>query len=396
MTPTGLSGAATVARFEVATAARIVFGAGATAEVGGMAREFGRRALVVTGSRPERARVMTDSLKAAGVSWETFSVPGEPSTLHVASGVARARLRGFDLVIGFGGGSAIDAAKAIAGLLTNERDLFDYLEVVGRGQPMTRPAAPWIAVPTTAGAGAEVTRNAVLTSREHKVKASLRSPALLARIALVDPELTRSLPPAITASTGLDALTQLIEPFVSARANPVTDLLCRDGIQRVARSIRRAFEQGNDAAARADMSLAALFGGLALANAGLGAVHGLAAPIGGSHPAPHGAVCAALLPQVMVANLRALRERAPESPALERYRIVAQHLTGNDHARAEDGIASVRELVGALGIPSLRAHDLKPELFPALAEQASAANSMKSNPIALTHSELLGVLEAAW
>lgn len=383
-------------RFEFATATRVLFGAGTAAEIGPLARGFGRRALVVTGSRPERASRLMAGLREAGVTSDTFAVPGEPTTLHVAAGVARARLHGYDVVIGVGGGSAIDTAKAIAGLLTNDRDLFDYLEVVGRGQAMTQPAAPWIAVPTTAGAGAEVTRNAVLTSKEHRVKASLRSPHLLARVAVVDPELARDLPPAITAATGLDALTQLIEPLVSVRANPLIDALCRDGLRRVARSLRRACTAGDDLQARTDLAYGALLGGLALANAGLGAVHGLAAPLGGRHPAPHGAVCAALLAPAIETNLRALRDRAPDSPALRRYEEVARELTGRPEATMAEGCQWIRDLTRDLGIPTLKAYGVTSADFPELVDQARQASSMKANPIVLTDDEIRAILEAAW
>lgn len=382
-------------RFEFATATRLIFGAGAARNLGEIARDLGRRALVVTGAHPDRARPILDALLHAGLTAETFPVPGEPTTLHLAAGVARARLKGFDVVLGVGGGSAIDAAKAIAGLLTNDRDLFDYLEVIGRGQPMTRPAAPWIAVPTTAGAGAEVTRNAVITSKEHKLKASLRSPHLLARVAVVDPELTLDLPPAVTAATGLDALTQLIEPLVSHRANPMTDALARDGIRRIAQSLRVAVTDGHRIEARTDLALAALYGGLALANAGLGAVHGLAAPIGGSFPAPHGAVCAALLPHAMTVNLAALRARTPQSPSLARFDLVARELTGRPDARADDGVAWVHALVRELGIPPLRTYGLTPAHFPELTIQAGAASSMKANPIPLTPGEITAILEGS-
>ena len=212
-------------------------------------------------------------------------------------------------------------------------ELLDYVEIIGRGQALTKPSAPFIAIPTTAGTGSEVTRNAVLASPEHRVKVSLRSPLMLARVALVDPELTYDLPPALTASTGLDALTQLIEPFVCLRANPMTDGLCVEGMRRAARSLRVAFTDGQNKSAREDMAVASLFGGLALANAGLGAVHGFAGPIGGMFPAPHGAVCAALLPHVMTANIRALRQRAPGSEALRRYDKVARLLTGSTQQR---------------------------------------------------------------
>src|SRR5205807_1153012 len=173
---------------------------------------------------------------------------------------------------------------------------------------------------------------------EHHVKVSLRSPLMLPKVALVDPQLTYDLPAELTASTGLDALTQLIEPYVSCKANPLTDSICAEGIRRAARSLRPAFDNGTDKSAREDMALASLFGGLALANAGLGAVHGFAAPIGGMFPAPHGAVCAALLPQVMEVNLRALRQRAPQSEALARFVEIARILTGRAEADANDGV----------------------------------------------------------
>jgi alcohol dehydrogenase class IV len=300
-------------------------------------------------------------------------------------------------VIGFGGGSAIDAAKAIAGLATNSGELMDYLEIIGRGRPLMKPALPWIAIPTTSGAGTEVTRNAVIISTENRVKVSLRSALLLPRLAIVDPELTRDLPPGITAATGLDALTQLIEPYVCTRANPMTDGLCLEGMGRVARSLRRAFENGAaDGAAREDMALAALFGGLALANAGLGAVHGFAAPIGGLFPqAPHGAVCAALLPHVMRVNLRASRERDPGSAALRRYDQVARIVTGSDKASADDGVEWVTDLCAALRIPRLGFHGITAADIPLLVQNGSRASSMKPNPILLTSDELAGILNAA-
>jgi alcohol dehydrogenase class IV len=296
--------------FEFATASRIVFGAGTFKQAGTIAKAFGRSALVVVGKTAARAEPLVAQLEAAGVATELFRVESEPTTFHIRAGIERFREALCDLVVAFGGGSVLDAAKAIAGVATQPGELMDHLEVVGRGLPLTNPSLPVVAIPTTAGTGAEVTRNAVLASPEHRVKASLRSPHLLPRVALVDPELTLNLPPGLTASTGMDALTQLIEPYVSVRANAMTDAVCVEGMRRAARSLRRAFEQGNEAAAREDMALASLFGGLALANAGLGAVHGFAAPVGGMFPAPHGAVCAALLPGVMAANVRALRLRA--------------------------------------------------------------------------------------
>jgi alcohol dehydrogenase class IV len=377
-------------RFEFATATRIVFGPGAVREVAPAAKEMGRRALVVTGVSLALAAPVIEELKAA-----VFTVEGEPTIDLVRRGVETARSEGVEVVIGFGGGSAIDAGKAISALAANGGDPLDYLEVIGKGQPLRRPSLPFIAVPTTAGTGAEVTRNAVLASPERRVKASLRSPLMLARLAVVDPELTLDLPPAVTASTGLDALTQLIEPYVSAWANPMADAFCVEGMRRAAGALARAYGDGADRSARSDMSLASLLGGLALANAGLGAVHGFAAPIGGMFDAPHGAVCAALLPHVMAANLRALGERAPASEALARYDAVARILTGRPNAAAADGVEWVARLCGELRIPRLAAYGIAEGDVAALVENAAQASSMKANPVALSAGELREILEKA-
>jgi alcohol dehydrogenase class IV len=382
-------------RFEFATASRILFGPGVSREVAPLAKESGRRVLVVTGRSTQRAHPLLKSLADHGLACATFVIPGEPTTDSVSAGVQAARNERCDLIIGIGGGSAIDAGKAIAALLTNPGALQDYLEVIGRGQQLTLPGVPFIAVPTTAGTGAEVTRNAVLASPAHGLKVSLRSPFLLPKLAVVDPDLTRDLPPDITASTGLDALTQLIEPYVCLRAQPLTDALCLEGMRRVSRSLRCACAQGGDMGAREDMALASLFSGLALANAGLGAVHGFAAPIGGGFPAPHGAVCAALLPHVMEINLRALRQRAPRSEALPRYDAVACILTGRDDASANDGVNWVRDLCASLKVAPLRVYGVKAEDVQPLCAKAEVASSMKANPIALTADELREVLERA-
>jgi alcohol dehydrogenase class IV len=250
-------------------------------------------------------------------------------------------------------------------------------------------------MPTTAGTGAEVTRNAVLASPAHRVKVSLRSPLMLPRLAIVDPALTYSLPPEVTASTGLDALTQVMEPYLSNKANPLTDAICREGLRCAARSLRRAYEQGDAPAAREDMALVSLFGGLALANAKLGAVHGFAGPLGGMFPGPHGAICARLLPHVMAINVRALQERAPQSAALRRYDEVAQILTGDARASAEAGVAWVQALCQALNVPPLATYGLAEESFPNLIDKASVASSMQGNPIKLTLEEMEEILRRA-
>lgn len=381
--------------FEFVTAGRILFGEGRLAEVGTLAAGLGRRALVVMGRAVERAAPLFARLDEAGVAHEIFTVAHEPTVELALDGTRRARDLGCDLVIGFGGGSALDTAKAIAALLTNPGDPFDYLEVVGRGAALTRPAAPTIAIPTTAGTGSEVTRNAVLAVPAQRVKVSLRSPLMLPAIALIDPELTYSLPPDVTAYTGLDALTQVIEPFVTPAANPLTDAVCREGIRRAGRALRRAVRQGDDRAARADMAFVALCGGLALANARLGAVHGFAGPFGGMFDAPHGAVCAALLPHVMAANVAALRARSPGHPALGRYDEVARLLTGDEHATADAGVTWVRDLVAELGVPGLAIYGLDEAAFDVLISAAQRASSMKGNPIALTDDELRAILQQA-
>lgn len=382
-------------RFEFTTAGRIVFGAGTLQQAGSLARSLGRHAFVVTGRNPARVEPLLRQLAAESVAHTCFSVVGEPTTHAVTAAAARARSAGCDFVIGFGGGSALDAAKAVAALLTNPGDLLDYLEVVGRAQPLARPAAPCLAIPTTAGTGAEVTRNAVLASPAHRCKASLRDVSMLPRIALVDPDLSRDLPPALTAATGLDALTQLIEPYVSCRANPMTDTLCVGALPLAARSLRRACEDGRNEVARADLAYASLRSGQALANAGLGIVHGFAAPLGGMFPAPHGAVCAALLPHAMAANLAAARSRQPSGHTVRRYDEVARLLTGRPHATADDGVAWVRDLVTALAIPRLATYGVSPAAIPLVVEKAAAASSTKGNPLPLTPTELTALLSAA-
>ncbi len=382
-------------KFEFATATRIVFGAGAIAQVGANLKTNRRRALVVTGRNPHRVEKLLANLSAGAIGITMFSVEGEPEIGRVETAVALAKKEKCDFVISLGGGSVIDAGKAIAAMLTNEGELLDYLEIIGRGQTLKKRCAPFIAIPTTAGTGAEVTRNAVLASAEHKVKVSLRSPLMLPSVAIVDPELTYELPPALTASTGLDALTQLIEPYVCLRANPMTDGFCAEGIQRAARSLREAVFNGQNKSAREDMAVASLLGGLALANAGLGAVHGFAGPIGGMFPAPHGAVCAALLPHVMIANLRALQQRDVNNFALGRYQKVAALLTGDPQATADDGVEWVQALVADMPLVRLGTYGIREEHIDDVVAKAANASSMKANPIGLTPDELAQILREA-
>jgi alcohol dehydrogenase class IV len=383
------------ARFEFATAQRIVFGPGTRSGLPALASGFGRRVFCVCGANPQRHAALLESLRAAVDAVEIFAVPGEPTVALVEEGVRRLHAAGCTVVVAIGGGSAIDAGKAIAALAANPGEALDYLEIVGRGKTLPCAPLPFIAVPTTAGTGAEATRNAVLSVPESRVKVSLRSVAMLPCVALVDPELALGLPAAVTAATGMDALTQLIEPYLSYRANPVTDALCRDGIGRVACALPRAVAQPGDLAARSDLALGALYSGMALANAGLGAVHGFAGPLGGAFAAPHGAVCAALLGPVLRANLAALRARASGHPALARMTEVACWLTGDAAATADAAARFCAELSRRLAIPGLGAWGVGSADVPSLVEKAAAASSMKGNPLALTTAELTAALESA-
>lgn len=376
--------------FTFATAGRIVVGSGTSEQVPGIARGFGSRVFVVRGRHTDPAGTAPAALpdEAPAFRWS-----GEPTVDGVRDAMAAAREARPDVVVAWGGGSVIDLAKSVAILLRGDGDVLDHLEVVGHGMPLPATSVPVVAVPTTAGTGAEVTANSPILSPEHGVKASLRSPAMLPAVAVVDPALTVTCPPAVTASSGLDALTQCLEPFVTPKANPLTDALAREGLVRAGRSLGAAFLNGDDLDARTDMSLTALLSGMALANSKLGAVHGLAAPLGGVLGAPHGEVCAAVLAATTEVNVRALRRRDPSSPALDRYREAARLLTSNPSADVEDGVSWIAETVARLQVRPLAALGLRPDDHGAVADAALAASSMAGNPVQLTRDEVLEILD---
>jgi alcohol dehydrogenase class IV len=394
---------ASVRPFEFSLGTRIVFGRGRFERIGTLGAELGRAALVVTNADREGKQGLQERLDslagASGLALATLWIEGEPEIEDVDRGVELARQAGCDLVIGLGGGSAIDAAKAVAGLLANGGACLDYMEVIGRGLPIRKAAVPWIAAPTTAGTGAEVTRNAVIGSRARAYKASIRSPLLLPRVALVDPELCVGLPRDVTARTGIDALTQCIESYTSNGAGPLTDALALRGVELAGRWLRRACERGHDLDAREAMSLTALISGITLSHAGLGAVHGIAAPAGARFPAPHGAVCAALLPRVMRANIDEARKADPRHPVLERYATIGRALAGDAALGAEEaveaGAARAADLARDLGIPGLAAFGLAEEAIPGIVEMALRASSMKYNPVRLSPETLAEVLRRA-
>ena len=383
--------------FEFMTSGRIIFGAGALAQIGALAKDMSARKqiFITTGGSAGRAEPLVALLSEAGLGATVYPVRGEPTVETVLKGVDALKEAGADVVIGFGGGSALDTGKAVAALASNPGDPFDYLEIVGKALPLKAPPLPFIAVPTTAGTGSEATRNSTLAVPEQRVKVSLRSPMMLPRIALLDPQLAVSVPPEVTASEGMDAITQVIEPLVSSKANAMTDALCREGIMRGARSLRRAYSYPDDLKAREDMALTALFSGMALANAGLGAVHGFAGPLGGMYPIAHGVICARLLPIVMEVNIRALRLRQPESAVLTRYDEVARLVTGDVNAKADDGVAWAYALREALAIPALGGFGIVPDDYADIVAKAGRANSMKGNPLPLTDEELTEIIDKA-
>lgn len=391
--------------FEFATPERVVFGPGVVSKAGTLAASLanpvhpadraGTPVLLVTGRDPRRADPVRESLRRAGLAWIEFAVNGEPTIAEAQAGAQRAIDSGAACIVSCGGGAVIDAGKAISALATHPGDPLRFLEIIGQALPLQNAPLPFMAVPTTAGTGAEATRNAVLTSPEHSLKVSLRSPLMVPKVALIDPELALDLPPDLTACTGLDALTQLLEPWVGSKANGLTDACCREGLPRMARSLSRAMADGHDLEARSDLAFGAFLSGLALAHSGLGAVHGLAGPIGGRFRAPHGAVCAALLGPVWRANVAALRAIHPDQPALERYRQAAGWLTGFPGASIDEGHRWITESVAGWPVPRLSRYGISATDFPALIQAAQASSSMKGNPIRLPDAVLGEALSEA-
>ncbi len=381
--------------FAIARLPRIVFGAGTVSRVAGETRAFGRRALVVTGARWFRASphwaALRRGLEERGVAWEVLGVDGEPSPEGVDAAVAENRDRGIDVVLGIGGGSALDAAKAVAGLLPHGNSVMDHLEGVGRGIPYRGPSLPLIAVPTTAGTGSEATRNAVLGRRGRGgFKKSFRDEALVARVAIVDPALLESCSPALIAADGMDAFTQLLESYVSTRANPFTDALAWSGLEAFSGGFLAAWER-KDPDSLARTAYASLISGITLAQAGLGSVHGLASPLGAAFPIPHGVVCGTLVAEATEVNLRALAARDPRNPAVRKYARVGALLTG---APLDDAPAALveclREWVERLSLPRLGAYGMTPADIGGMVRQSGGG--MKTNPLVLQDAEAAEIL----
>jgi len=375
--------------FAITAPGRILFGRGEAARAVGLIAAFGLRGVVVHGAQPARAVWLIDGLRAAGADVLALPCPGEPTLAVLEAALDATRGQGAQWVVSLGGGAAIDLGKALAGLAPGATPPMDHLEVVGRGLPLSAPPLPFIAIPTTSGTGAEATKNAVIGLPDHGRKVSLRDDWMLARLAIVDPALTDGCPRGITLASGLDALTQVIEPFVCSRATPFTDALTRPAIPRGLRALMRLM-QGEDARARDDLAWVSLCGGLALANSGLGAVHGLAGVIGGMIPAAHGAICGALLGPVLAIN----RHRAP---ADRRARLdeVCGGLAAAFAATPDTAPAALGRWAAAAGLPTLAGLGLDPADHPVVAAAAATSSSMKANPAALSTADLVEVLRRA-
>ncbi|MDO9545231.1 MAG: iron-containing alcohol dehydrogenase [Pelolinea sp.] len=383
-------------KFNFTTANRIIFGEGTISSLKEIVECYGKKVLIIKGKEKPDPAYFFSICKESNLEWVEFIVFNEPNIETINRAVEVGRKENCEFVIGFGGGSVIDTGKAVAALLNNEGSLLDYLEVVGKGNPLKNRSKPYIAIPTTAGTGSEVTTNAVIAVEEKKVKVSMRNAFLLPDVAIVDPELTYEVPKNITASTGMDALTQVLEPYVSRNHNQMVDLFCREGIPIGSSYLLRAWKDGSDSEARRKMAWVSLLGGLALANAKLGAVHGFAGPIGGMFHVPHGSVCAALLPSVFFVNVKALSNRGNNMEIISRYSDIAKWITGNEDANISEGVEWLKDLAKKINIPRLSELGIKKTDFPAIIEKSKNSSSMKGNPILLTDNELEEILELSY
>ncbi|NMC52680.1 MAG: iron-containing alcohol dehydrogenase [Chloroflexi bacterium] len=378
--------------FSLLTPAKIIFGDGSADQIAPILKSWDCPVLFVTSAHHPSLNQVKESLTAAGVEHYVESVHGEPTIRKVEELTKFAKDHHCGAVLAMGGGSVLDSGKAVSAMINNPGNIMDYLEVVGAGKPLQNPAVNMLAVPTTAGTGSEVTKNAVILVEDKHVKVSLRSDWMVPTVALIDPLLTISLPPEITASTGMDALTQVIEPYVSCKANTMTDLFCEAGIQAASQSLLAAYQNGGDHEARRKMAWASLLGGLSLANAGLGAVHGFAAVLGGMYDAPHGSICARLLPIVFETNARVLAAAGNQQSYLKRFEQVARWLAGHESATIKDGVDFLEMLAAAMDIPYLSEFGVCGEDIPEIVEKARKASSMKGNPIVLNDTTLSEIM----
>ena len=376
--------------FAFATAGMIRFGRGEAVRAVPALAALGRRVLLVTGATPARADWLKDALDADGVAVTVYSVGKEPDVALIEAGVAMAQAAQVDAVISVGGGAVVDAGKAIAALTPATRPMLDHLEVVGKGLPLEARPLPFAALPTTAGTGAEVTKNAVIAVPDAQRKVSLRDPRMLPVLAVVDPALTDHCPRGVTLASGLDAVTQVIEPYLSSKANPLTDAICRDAIPKGLVALRQIMA-AEDPEARDALAWVSLCGGLALANSGLGVVHGLAGPLGGLSNAAHGAICGALLPHGMRTNAA-----AGEDPVLQSRIAEVQGWIAQAFGVAPDAAFDVlHDWSRSAGLPGLDALGISDAARAQAARDAVSSSSMKANPVALSEAQLSELMERA-
>lgn len=385
--------------FAITSLPRIVFGPGSFAQVPGLVAAYGQRVLLVTGARSYQRlpgwEAMLDALRGRGMSWQQCHIAGEPSPARVDELVAQYRDAGIEVVLAVGGGSVLDAAKAIAGLLKPGNTVMDHLEGVGPELPYRGPAVPFIAVPTTAGTGSEATRNAVLSVQgEQGFKKSFRDEQLMARYAVVDPTLLVGCSPAMIAANGMDALTQLLESYVSLKANPLIDALALSGLEALRDGLLAWYEH-NDDQARARMAYASLLSGITLAQVGLGSVHGLAAPLGAFFPVGHGVVCGTLVAAATQVNIEVMQVRDPENPALARYaqagRILAHDAQMTDQRALAALVDVLDDWTERMALPRLRELGIGEADFDRIIANCRGS-SMKTNPVALSDDEVREVL----
>lgn len=372
--------------FGITQPGRILFGRGEAARAPGLIRSFGARGVLIHGASAARAAWLVDAL---GPGTLALSCAGEPTLADLEGALGAARAHRPDWVVALGGGAALDLGKALAALIPAPDGPMEHLEVVGKGLPLKADPLPFIAIPTTAGTGAEVTKNSVIGLPGIGRKVSLRDDRMVARLAIIDPALIDGCPRLVTLASGLDAVTQVIEPYVSGKATPYTDALARPAIAVGLQALARLMA-GEDKDARDRLAWVSLCGGLALANAGLGAVHGLAGVIGGMTGAAHGAICGALLGPVVQAN-----RAAAKGTARERLDEVCALLAGVLGSSADAAPAALQAWARGHGLPGLAALGVAEDRHAEIVAAALGASSMKGNPVSLDTAALMAVLAAA-
>lgn len=380
-------------KFELFLPERVIFHPGGRTQIGEAVLQYGRDTVLFHSKSHPSIPEIIDRLQQNQIRVHCFAVSGEPTLDSIEAILREIGEDPAQSIVSVGGGSVIDAGKAVSALLTNKGDPRNYLEVVGKNLPLKASPLPFIAVPTTAGTGSEATKNAVISVPDMGVKVSLRSNSMIPRVAIIDPELSFSMPQSVAASTGMDALVQLIEPYLSIKSNIFCDGICRQGLTIGASAIRSAVLDKNDFSAKSGMCFASFCGGIALANSGLGAVHGFAGVIGGMKGIPHGMICAALLAGVLKTNIKAIEARQPDDPVLQKFQEISVILTKDPAAAITDSVSWAENMGNEIGIPRLSQMGIARMEFVEICEKSARSSSMKGNPVQLTPEELLEILD---